>query len=76
MTPSLRNLSSRRTCLSLFRYEKPFWGIIQACLSCMPKISFADSPNSRSVMLGRMHPRNIQGPDKDDRRCWGVGETH
>jgi hypothetical protein len=55
---------------------KAVLGIIQTDLSRTPGIIFGDSPNSRSVMLGRMHPRNIQGPDKGDRRCGEVERHH
>jgi len=46
---------------------KSIYSGIQADLSCASQISFTDSLNSQSIMPVCIRPRNIQGPEKDDR---------
>ena len=55
---------------------KAIFSGIQADLSFTPQISSADSSNSRSVMPGYIHPRNIQGLDRDNRHSFPIERVH
>ncbi|MCX5835493.1 MAG: hypothetical protein NTX62_00660, partial [Deltaproteobacteria bacterium] len=45
---------------------------IQADLSFMPQISFADTSNSQNVMPECIRPKSIQCPDKGDRHSFPI----
>jgi len=55
---------------------KAIFSIIKADLFCTPKISFADSANSQSLIPGYNPPKSIQCPDKNDRHRWDVEKRY
>jgi hypothetical protein len=64
-TSTLGDYSRQSSLLIVFLVVKAILGAIQTNLS-------GAASNFQGIMLGYSHPRNIRGPDRDDRHSFSI----